>query len=57
MADPGGATRTLTTYLPDEKSAVLATTSPAGEGFVPDPGWCGDDDPTSVEQRNSSEPR
>lgn len=49
VTDPSAATRTLTRYLPDSKSAALVTTSPlAPGGFVPSPGWCGDDDPTAI---------
>ena len=36
VTDPGGATRTFTLYLPDDKSAVLVTASPAGGGYVPE---------------------
>lgn len=46
VKDPGGASRTFERYLPDYKSAVLVTTSPAGGGYIPDPGWCSADDPT-----------
>lgn len=44
--DPGGATRTFDRTLAGTKDAALVTTSPAGGAFVPEPGWCGDDDPT-----------
>lgn len=49
VTDPNGASRELTSYLPDEKSAALITTSPLGGGFIPEPGWCGDNDPVTLE--------
>ncbi len=48
VRDPDGATRQLSRYLPDEKSAVLLTASPPGSGYIPEPGWCGDNDPTTI---------
>lgn len=48
VTDPGGAVRTITRYLPYDKSAALVATTPDGGGYIPEPGWCGDDDPTSI---------
>jgi hypothetical protein len=49
ITDPGGATRQHSRYLPTAKSAAIVTTSPTGGGFIPDAGWCGADDPTTLD--------
>jgi hypothetical protein len=49
ITDPSGATRQRTRYLADEKSAALITTSPIGGGFIPNPGWCGNNDPVTLD--------
>jgi hypothetical protein len=48
VTDPGGGMRRISRYLADNKSAALVATTPDGVGYIPDPGWCGDNDPTSI---------
>jgi len=40
VVDPNGATRTFTENLDGEGDNIVVTNSPAGAGYVPDPGWC-----------------
>lgn len=45
--DPSGSSRSFDRSLPWDKSAVLVTSSPSSGGYIPEPGWCGDDDPVN----------